>query len=461
MKPSILVVDDEQQILKAVQRFLSEKGYDVVTSDHYDGALAALARQPFNAALIDLKLGDRSGIDLIAQIKKEQPDAICMIFTGYGTIDSAIQAVKAGAYHYITKPFRLEDLESLLVQALETRRVKQENKILKKEVSSRFGIKNLVGVSDAMKGIYSLIDKVADTDSTVLLLGESGTGKELVAKAIHYGSRRADHPMVAVNCGAIPEELLESELFGHVKGAFTGAVATRPGRFEMAEGGTIFLDEIGDMSPRLQVKVLRVLQERKFEPVGSNKTIEVDVRIIAATNKNLEKAVKENNFREDLYYRLHVIPVRLPPLRERLEDVPLLIDFFLKRYAQENARILPHINSDAMLALTHYPWPGNVRELENMVERLVILKHEGDITMTDLPERFHIRSDDDMVTNVQIPENGLSFKDVVDDFENQLILKALEKTGWNKNKAAQLLQLNRTTLVEKIKKRQLEKTLNS
>lgn len=454
------MVDDEQQILKAVQRFLGEKGYDVVTSDHFDGALAALSKQTFGAALIDLKLGDESGIDLITRIKKEQPETLCMIFTGYGTIDSAIQAVKAGAYHYITKPFRLEDLESLLRQALETRRVKQENQLLKREVSAKFGSKNLVGVSDAMRSVYALIDKVADTDSTVLLLGESGTGKELVAKAIHYGSRRADRPLVAVNCGAIPEELLESELFGHVKGAFTGAVATRPGRFEMAEGGSIFLDEIGDMSPRLQVKVLRVLQERKFEPVGSNKTMEVDVRIITATNKNLERAVKENLFREDLYYRLNVIPVRLPPLRERFEDVPLLIDYFLRRYAQENGRFVPKISQEAMFALMHYNWPGNVRELENMVERLVILKHEGEITLADLPERIRAGHEEDVLTNVQIPESGLSFKDVVDDFENQLILKALEKTGWNKNKAAQLLQLNRTTLVEKIKKRQLEKTLN-
>jgi len=460
MKPSILVVDDEQQILKAVQRFLSEKGYDVVTCDHFDAALVELSKQLFDVALIDLKIGEHSGIDLIAKIKKEHPETLCMMFTGYGTIDSAIQAVKAGAYHYITKPFRLEDLESLLNQALETRRVKQENQILKREVSSKFGMKSLVGVSDAMKSVYSLIEKVADTDSTVLLLGESGTGKELVAKAIHYGSRRANRPMVAVNCGAIPEELLESELFGHVKGAFTGAVATRPGRFEMAEGGTIFLDEIGDMSPRLQVKILRVLQERKFEPVGSNKTMEVDVRIVAATNKNLERAVKENLFREDLYYRLHVIPVRLPPLRERMEDVPLLIDYFIKRYAHENGRHVPQISTEAMFALAHYSWPGNVRELENMVERLVILKHEGEIGMADLPERIRAGHEEEVPAYVQIPESGLSFKDVVDDFENQLILKALEKTGWNKNKAAQLLQLNRTTLVEKIKKRQLEKSLN-
>lgn len=461
MKAKILVVDDEQQILKAVHRFLSEKGYDVVTCGHFDSALVAVSKQPFDIVLVDLKLGDQSGIDLISRIRKEQPEVISMIFTGYGTIESAIQAVKAGAYHYITKPFRLEDLEALVKQALETHQVKRENQILKKEVSAKFGIKNLVGVSDPMKRVYNLIDKVADTDSTILILGESGTGKELVAKSIHYGSRRANRPLVAVNCGAIPEELLESELFGHVKGAFTGAVATRPGRFEMAEGGTIFLDEIGDMSPRLQVKILRVLQERKFEPVGSNKTMEVDVRIITATNKNLEKAVKENHFREDLYYRLNVIPVRLPPLRERMEDVPLLISHFLKKYAQENNREIPLIHPEAMSALSHYNWPGNVRELENMMERLVILKHEGDIVLQDLPERIRGDYQDDVVTNVQIPETGLSFKEVVDDFENQLILKALQKTGWNKNKAARLLQLNRTTLVEKIKKRQLEKELQA
>lgn len=458
MKPNILVVDDEQQILKAVQRFLGDKGYEVQTADHYEAALIAMSGQIFDVALVDLKLGDRSGIDLIAQMRKIQPDIMCMIFTGYGTIDSAIQAVKEGAYHYLTKPFRLEDLETLLKQALETRQVKKENQLLKREVSGRFGLKNLIGVSPAMQRVYSMIQKVADTDSTILILGESGTGKELIAKAIHYGSHRADKPLVAVNCGAIPEELMESELFGHVKGAFTGAVATRPGRFEMAEGGTIFLDEIGDMSPRLQVKILRVLQERKFEPVGSNKTVEVDVRIITATNKNLEKAVKENYFREDLYYRLNVIPIHLPPLRERIEDVPLLIDYFLKKYAKENDKPVPELSSEVKNALMRYSWPGNVRELENMMERLLILKHEGVVTLSDLPIR--VGQEEDIVTNVQIPESGLSFKDVVDDFENQLILKALEKTNWNKNKAAQLLQLNRTTLVEKIKKRQLEKSLN-
>jgi DNA-binding NtrC family response regulator len=455
MKERILVVDDEVQILRAMDRFLTDQGYEVITTPNFEGGSSFVEKESLNAALIDLKLGDRSGIDLIRHIKKIQPDTLCIIVTGYGTIDSAVDAIKAGAYHYLTKPFRLEDAENLLKQGLESRRIKQENRFLKQQVHSRYGIKNLIGVSEPMKEIYSLIQKVADTDSTVLILGESGTGKELVARAIHYNSRRADRPLIPVNCGAIPEELLESELFGHVKGAFTGAVATRPGRFEMADGGTIFLDEIGDMSPRLQVKLLRVLQERKFEPVGSTRTREVDVRIITATNKNLERAVRENHFREDLFYRLNVIPIRIPPLRERPSDIALLVDHFLTLFSKENQRSKPKIRDEVMEIFLKYSWPGNVRELENLMERLVILKREGEIARKDLPERFgevHAH----MTTVVQIPEGGLSFKKVVNDFEDKLILKALERTGWNKNRAATLLQLNRTTLVEKIKKRQLE-----
>ncbi|MFO1518458.1 MAG: sigma-54 dependent transcriptional regulator [bacterium] len=453
-KERILVVDDENQIVRALERFLTEKGYEVVPAESFDGGLSALQRENLDAALIDLKLGDQSGIELIRKIKKNQPEIVCMIVTGYATIDSAIEAVRAGAYHYLTKPFRLEDVENLLKQALESRKVKQENRLLKQQVSSRFGMKNLIGVSEPMKEVYSLIDKVADTDSTVLILGESGTGKELVARAIHTRSRRSERPLIAVNCGAIPEELLESELFGHVKGAFTGAVATRPGRFEMADGGTIFLDEIGDMSPKLQVKILRVLQERKFEPVGSSRTVESDVRIITATNKNLEKAVKERQFREDLYYRLHVIPIHLPPLRERKSDVALLADYFLTQFSKENGCAKPRLTDGALDAFLRYSWPGNVRELENVIERLVILKKDGEITAEDLPLCM-AANNSHIVTEVHIPEDGLDFKNVVNDFENKLIVKALEKTGWNKNRAASLLKLNRTTLVEKIKKRQL------
>jgi DNA-binding NtrC family response regulator len=455
MKERILVVDDETQIVKAMDRFLSDAGYEVATADSFEKASLQWEQGVFDAALVDLRLGDKNGLDLLRKIKRVQPEAVCIIITGYGTIDSAIDAVKAGAYHYLTKPFRLENLANLLQQALDSRRVKQENRILKQQVHSRYGTKNIIGVSEPMQEIYSLIEKVADTDSTVLILGESGTGKELVARAIHYNSRRSEKPLVPVNCGAIPEELLESELFGHVKGAFTGAVATRPGRFELADGGTIFMDEIGDMSPKLQVKILRVLQERKFDPVGSNRTVEVDVRIITATNKNLEKAVKERHFREDLYYRLNVIPIHLPPLRDRKSDIPLLIDHFLSRFSEENRRPKMQLTPEVLQILMEYSWPGNVRELENVMERLVILKREGSLTCEDLPERL-VGQAGALVTNVSIPDEGLDFKDVVSDFENKLIMKALEKTDWNKNKAANLLKLNRTTLVEKIKKRQLE-----
>ncbi len=456
MKERILVVDDEGQIVRAIQRFLTDKGYEVISCSSFESAVPIIEKEFVDGAIVDLKLGDQNGIELIRRIKKNQPEAACIMVTGYGTIDTAIESVKAGSYHYLTKPFRLEELESLLRQALDALRYKRENRLLRQQIQSRFGSKNLIGVSSEIKQVYSLIEKVADTDSTVLLLGESGTGKELVAKAIHYHSRRSERPLVTVNCGAIPEELLESELFGHIKGSFTGAVATRIGRFEMADQGTIFLDEIGDMSLKLQVKLLRVLQERKIDPVGSSRTVEVDVRIIAATNRNLEEAVAQGLFREDLYYRLNVIPIHIPPLRDRKEDIPLLIDHFLTRFAEENQRPKPQVSPEAMNALINYRWPGNVRELENFVERLIILMREEEIGLKNLPP--HLNSGAvSQPTLFQIPEGGIDFKRLVNDFENRLILQALEKTRWNKNQAANLLNLNRTTLVEKIKKRQLEK----
>ncbi|MBF0492864.1 MAG: sigma-54-dependent Fis family transcriptional regulator [Deltaproteobacteria bacterium] len=451
MQPSILIADDEAAIVKALNRFLSEKGFQVCTAHNYETAVLQLSKQRFDLALIDLKLGDANGIDLLKKIKKEQVDTLCFLITGYGTIESAVEALKEGAYHYLTKPFLLEDVLHLLNQALETHHIKEENRILKQQVKLRFGIKNLVGVSDKMQEVYSLIEKVADTDSNILILGESGTGKELVARAIHYQSRRAGHPMVAVNCGAIPEDLLESELFGHIKGAFTGAVASRSGRFEMAQNGSVFLDEIGDMSLKLQVKLLRVIQERKFEPVGSTRTVEVDVRIIAATNKNLEQAVQDHSFREDLYYRLNVIPIYLPPLRERKSDVPLLAKYFFDRFAQENQRKKFTLSPEALDALTQYSWKGNVRELENVIERLVILKKEGVIEKEDLPEKITQHKTPSSFETV-IPKEGIDLKKVVGEFENSIITKALAHSAGNKNKAAKLLKLNRTTLLEKIRK---------
>lgn len=460
MKPQILVVDDELAILRAFDRFLTEQGWDVSICDNFPTASKILEQGQMDLALIDLKLGEYDGIQLIRHIQKLGLKTGSIIMTGFGSITSAVEAIKAGAFHYITKPFEFPDLNNLVQKALEHQRAKEEIKSLKKQLHAKYGLENIVGVSDPMKEIFNLISKVAETDSTVLLLGDSGTGKEMIANAIHFKSQRASRPIVPVNCAAIPEDLLESELFGHVKGAFTGAVASRAGRFEMANGGTIFLDEIGDMSPKLQVKLLRVLQERRFEPVGSGRTMEVDVRIIAATNKNLEVAVREGSFREDLFYRLNVIPIRIPPLRERKGDVPLLLEFFLKKFSQENAKPPPRLSEECEEFFNNYNWPGNVRELENMMERLAILKADQVITLKDLPEKIK-NPGGNIVTKVQIPEEGISFKNVVSDFENELILKALEKTDWNKNKAASLLKINRTTLVEKIKKRQLEKGILS
>lgn len=458
MKKHVLVVDDEVSILRALDRFLTDQGYQVTLCDNPQSARKILAEGFVDLALVDMKLGTESGLDLLRQIQKDSPQTSSIIMTGFGSIETAVDAIKAGAFHYVTKPFEFADLINLIKKALEHKQTKQENTLLKKQLKDRYGFENIIGSSEGITEVFEMVSRVADTDSTVLILGESGTGKELVARAIHYNSCRANRPIVPVNCAAIPEDLLESELFGHVKGAFTGAVTTRMGRFEMADGGTLFLDEIGDMSPKLQVKLLRVLQERRFEAVGSNRSVEVDVRIIAATNKNLEDGVRKGWFREDLYYRLHVIPVKIPPLRERPLDIPLLIKHFLSKFSKEHNAPEPDISPESMEALVNYAWPGNVRELENLVERLVILYPGQTFQPGALPSKLQ-EAGGKITTSVNIPEEGISFKNVVSDFENELIMKALEKTAWNKNKAATLLKLNRTTLVEKIKKRQLEKTI--
>jgi len=319
------------------------------------------------------------------------------------------------------------------------------------------GFKDIIGQSDRMQETFRLIEKVADSDSTVLIYGESGTGKELVARAIHFNSYRKNKPLVPINCGAIPEDLLESELFGHVRGAFTGATTTRSGRFESADGGTIFLDEIGDMSARLQVKVLRVLQEKEFEPVGGNKTIKINVRIIAATHRDLEKAVQKGIFREDLFYRLNVIPITLPPLREKKSDIPLLISHFLDHFNKEKNQKVEGISEEAMKIIMRYSWPGNVRELKNLVEWLVVVKREGRILPEDLPEKLRRENNDVLIPKIEISDDGICLNTAVSEFEKVLILQSLKNTNWVKNKAAKLLHLNRTTLVEKIKRHRLQK----
>jgi DNA-binding NtrC family response regulator len=460
----IMIVDDEVAIRKALERFLTGLKYDVFTAKDGEEATKILSTETIDLALVDLVMPKLDGIELIRKMKKEQPSVVSIVLTGFGTITSAVEAMKAGAYHYLTKPFELDDIASLIATALEHSQLKEENRLLKKQLREKYHFENIIGSSDEMANVFDLIEKVSESDSTVLITGESGTGKELVARAIHYNSPRKDKPLITVNCGAIPEELLESELFGHIKGSFTGAVATRMGKFDAADQGSIFLDEIGDMSPKLQVKVLRVLQEQRFDPVGSTNTHEVNVRIIAATNQDLDRSVKERTFREDLYYRLNVIPIHVPPLRDRGGDIPLLIHHFIDRSCNTANKCVQDINKETMDVLCSYAWPGNVRELENMMERLAVLKSGSVISLEDLPPKVVEGSVGDVFSasssggqgDLDIPDAGMSFKKAVDDFESQLIIGALKKTGGNKNKAATLLKLNRTTLVEKIKKKKLE-----
>jgi DNA-binding NtrC family response regulator len=413
--------------------------------------------EPVDLVLADIRMPGINGLELVRQVHEINPDLPCIVITGFGSPENSVEALRAGAYWYLEKPFdqaNLDVIRRLVEQAIEHGRLKAENRILQGELRLKYRFENIVGTSPALRAMLDVVAKVADSESTVLITGESGTGKELIARAIHYNSRRSNGRLVTVNCGAIPEELLESELFGHVRGAFTNAVSHREGRFALADGGTIFLDEIGDMSANLQVKLLRVLQDRTFEPVGSSKSVTVNVRVIAATNQKLEAAIQESRFREDLYYRLNVIPIEVPPLRERREDIPLLARYFLDVMNHERDAKIDSIGKDAIERLCDYDWPGNVRELENLIERLTILRGEGEIRATDLPESFRTMGARELRVP-QVSPSGIAFRDVVDRFEADLILQALDQTHWNKNKAAQLLGLNRTTLIEKIKKKGL------
>ncbi len=418
----------------------------------------AASSVPFDLVLCDVKMPGINGLELVRQIHEFQPDLPCIVITGFGSAEASIEALRAGAYWYLEKPFeqeRLDVVRRLVEQAIEHGQLKLENRRLQNALESKYQFDNIVGQSGPLMHLLSLVEKVADKESTVLICGESGTGKELIARALHYNSHRADQPLVTVNCGAIPEELLESELFGHVKGAFTSATHDRPGRFALADGGTIFLDEIGDMSPNLQVKLLRVLQERTFEAVGSSKTTQVNVRVLAATHRDLPKLIEEGGFREDLYYRLNVFPLTVPPLRERREDIPLLVQHFLEKAAEDCGLPVESISDTALKALALHSWPGNIRELQNTVERLAILASGGEITADHLPEELRGAPAGPQTPATTLPEDGLSLTAAVDDLERDLIQQALERTAWNKNRAAQLLGMNRTTLLEKIKKRGL------
>ena len=453
----VLVIDDDPAVREVLTETLRNDGYQVTAVSDGLAGIEVLKEQPIHVVLTDLQMPGIDGLEVIDRISKLNSKVITIVMTGYGTIDYAVRTMKAGAFDFITKPFEPDTVSIILKKAIEVHKLKQENYLLRKAVRDQYRFEHLIGTSAPMRQVLDFVEKVADSESTVLIQGESGTGKELIARMLHFNSMRRDRPLVPVNCGAIPENLLESELFGHEKGAFTGAAHTRLGRFELAHGGTLFLDEIGEMPLPLQVKLLRVLQERCFERVGGNKTINVDVRIIAATNQDLEQAVADRRFRQDLYYRLHVIPIHVPALRERRSDISLLVNHFVERFNELRKTEILGVEAAPLAKLSEYDWPGNIRELENLVERLVVLKKKGWITMADLPDRVG------KVTGVAQPEpseqfirfsdDGINLTKELEQYENRLIGEALRKANGITSRAAQLLQLNRTTLVEKLKRK--------
>ena len=453
----LLIIDDDPAHLKVVAAALERKGYDVTTAPDGQSGIDELENNFFDLVLTDLMMPGVDGMGVLNHVVEHCANTICIILTGHATIKGAVEAVKNGAFDYMTKPVTASELWVNVEKALKYKDLKEENVRLKQQLRKKYSHKNIIGTSEAIQKIFSLIEKVADTDSTVLINGPSGTGKELIARAIHYDSSRSDKPLVIINCGAIPEALLESELYGHEKGSYTGAHKARIGRFELANGGTIFLDEIGEMSPSLQVKLLRVLQDQRFERVGGTKTIHVDVRIIAATNKNLTTAINNGTFREDLYYRLNVIPIKVPPLTQRRSDIPLLISHFLKKFQKGKERKIEGFSTEAADALVEYNWPGNVRELENVVKRITILCENEIAEFTDLPEHIQQFSLTSQGEPDVLFEEGLSLDKAVKNYERKLILGAMEKSDGVKTKAAKLLKIKRTTLVEKIKKQNLSK----
>jgi DNA-binding NtrC family response regulator len=454
----ILLIDDEAHNREALTLLLTHAGYRVETAASGEQALEILRDTSFEIVITDLFLPGVSGIDILKKVKEDSPYTNVILITGNASAETAVEAMKQGAFDYVTKPLNFEKLKVLVAKALEKSRLVAENLYLRQQLRGKYKFDNIIGNSPAMQQVFSRMEKIVHTDSTILILGDSGTGKELVAKAIHFNGPRREKPFVAINCGAIPAELLESELFGHVRGAFTGAVADKPGKFEVASGGSIFLDEIGTMPAHLQMKLLRVLQEHEVERVGSSKKIKLNVRVISATNANLEEEVARGHFREDLYYRLNVIPILLPPLRERREDIPLLARHFLQKTCKEMGRQLLSVSPAAMRALEAYDWPGNVREMENVIERTVALSDGEVIEPADLPGKIG-RVSREAAAGTPCPkvtEEGVDMPLLVAGIERRMIGEALELAGGVKARAAALLGLNRTTLVEKIKRLGME-----
>ncbi len=449
----LLIVDDEAALREAIAERLADQGFLVEQAGSGEDAVQRLADFAFDIIVTDLRLPGIDGRKVLEAALERYPEIIGIVITGFGTVKDAVEAIKQGAADFITKPFQFDALLHVLRSALEQRRLRSENAYLRSQLEDRYRIDGLVGRSGVMRGLFQLLETVASTSSTVLITGETGTGKELAARAIHHNSPRRANRFVAINCSAIPETLLEAELFGHVRGAFTGAVGTRPGRLEQAHKGTLFLDEIGTMSPALQAKLLRVLQEREFERVGDSHTIKIDVRVIAATHSDLAKMVADGTFREDLFYRLNVIPVRLPALRERREDIPLLVQHFLQRLTAETGRGPVTVSQEAMRRLMAYHWPGNVRELENAVERAMAFSQgRSQIDVHDLSADLQTPAASADPSEIWFPDDGVDFERYIEGVELSLIRRSLERTQGNKRQAAKLLNLKRTTLIEKLKR---------
>ena len=448
---TILIVDDEKNYLVVLDTLLSEEGYEVLTAESAVHAMRKWRSNDLDLILTDMKMPKVSGIELLEMVKKQDADLPVILMTAFGTVEKAVEAMKKGAFDYVTKPFQNQELKLTVRKALEMRRLVKQNRLLHKELSERYQFDNIVGKSKAMLKVYELVKKVANTKATVLISGESGTGKELIARSIHFNSERKSMPFISVNCSALTDTLLESELFGHEKGSFTGAVSMRKGRFELADTGTLFLDEVGDMSPNLQVKLLRVLQEREFERVGGNRTISVDARIIAATNKDLWTEVQDGSFREDLYFRLNVVHINVPPLRERADDISLLVSYFLKKYTEENRKNSIELSPEAWRILLSHKWPGNVRELENAIERAVILCNGKQITEGDLPEEILVLEQSEFDIDRCIPI-GKKLPDALAEIEEKMLRRALKQCENVQTRAAELLGIEKNLLRYKMRK---------
>src|SRR5512134_97846 len=428
MPKTLLIADDEESTLSLLKEVFSSPDIRLHVAKSGSEAIAIIDRTDIDVVLTDFMMPDVDGLAVLAHAKHVLPNCEVILMTAFATVENAVQAMKLGAFHYITKPFKVVEVSNLVGRALELTAVRKENLHLKTQAIRHYTFEHIQGVSEPIRQVLDLVRKVAATDSTILILGESGTGKELIARAIHYNSKRADRILVPVNCSAIPAELLESELFGHVRGAYTGAHVERSGRFETARRGTIFLDEIGELSAPLQAKLLRVLQDQSFIPVGGTKTVNVDVRVIAATNRDLEAETAAGRFRQDLYFRLNVIPIHLPPLRARIDDVPVLTDHFLRKWNRKTGRDLPGFRPEAMEALMRYSWPGNIRELENLVERLVVLKSEGWFDKSDLPNSMQEKAAVRITAGVDFGSDGIDFQDATTALQDHLITHAMARS---------------------------------